>query len=134
MDIEKVIFYFKKVCSIPRASGDEKAISDYIADFARERGLEAVQDSHYNIIIRKPATVPHAGEPVILQGHLDMVYVKENDSGHVYADGIEVNTFMRTELLLGLIMALQSRIAWLFSTVMISRIPIWKSCLLYRKK
>ncbi len=90
MDIEKVISYFKKVCSIPRASGDEKAISDYIADFARERGLEAVQDSHYNIIIRKPATVPDAGEPVILQGHLDMVYVKENDSSHVYADGIEV--------------------------------------------
>ncbi|MBO1700179.1 aminoacyl-histidine dipeptidase, partial [[Clostridium] symbiosum] len=64
MDVEKVVSYFKKVCSIPRASGDEKAISDYIADFARERGLEVTQDSYYNIIIRKPATVPDAGEPV----------------------------------------------------------------------
>lgn len=90
MDVEKVVSYFKKVCSIPRASGDEKAISDYIADFARERGLEVTQDSYYNIIIRKPATVPDAGEPVILQGHLDMVYVKENGSGHVYENGIEV--------------------------------------------
>ena len=68
MDVEKVVSYFKKVCSIPRASGDEKAISDYIADFARERGLEVTQDSYYNIIIRKPATVPDAGEPVFCRG------------------------------------------------------------------
>ncbi|MBU3874476.1 beta-Ala-His dipeptidase [Faecalicatena sp. AGMB00832] len=90
VDVEKVISYFKKVCSIPRASGDEKAISEYIADFARNRGLDVTQDSNYNLIIRKPATVPNAGEPVILQGHLDMVYVKENDSDHVYENGIEV--------------------------------------------
>ncbi len=89
-DVEKVISYLKKVCSIPRASGDEKEISDYIADFARARGLSVTQDANYNLIIRKPATVPDAGEPVILQGHLDMVYVKENDSSHIYENGIEV--------------------------------------------
>lgn len=90
-DVEKVIFYFKKICSIPRASGDEKAVSDYIADFAKERGFDVTQDSSYNLIIKKAATVPRAGKPVILQGHLDMVYVKENGSNHVYEDGIEVN-------------------------------------------
>ena len=42
-----------------------------------------------NIIIRKPGTVKGA-EPVILQGHLDMVYVKEEGCSHRYADGIEV--------------------------------------------
>ncbi|GAA0807952.1 aminoacyl-histidine dipeptidase [Faecalicatena orotica] len=89
-DVEKVISYFKKVCSIPRASGDEKAVSDYIVDFARDRGLDVTQDSCYNVIVRKPAAVPDAGEPVILQGHLDMVYVKENGSSHVYENGIEV--------------------------------------------
>lgn len=89
-DAKKVISYFKKVCSIPRASGDEKAVSDYIADFAEERGLDVTQDCWHNLIIRKPASVPDAGEPVILQGHLDMVYVKDDDCGHVYEDGIEV--------------------------------------------
>ena len=90
VDVEKVISYFKKVCSIPRVSGDEKAISDYIADFARARGLDVTQDANYNLIIRKPATAADAKDPVILQGHLDVVYVKENDSDHRYEDGIEV--------------------------------------------
>ena len=90
MDEQKVVSYFKKVCSIPRASGDEKAISDYIVSFAKERGLDVTQDEYYNVIIRKPATVPNAGDAVILQGHLDMVYVKDNGCDHVYENGIEV--------------------------------------------
>lgn len=89
-DVNSVITYLKKVCSIPRASGDERRISNYIADFARERGLEVLQDEYYNLIIKKPATVENAGGPLILQGHLDMVYVKENDSEHKYEEGIEV--------------------------------------------
>ena len=76
MDVEKVISYFKKVCSIPRASGDETAIADYIVAFAKERNLDVYRDEVNNIIIRKPGTVKGA-EPVILQGHLDMVYVKD---------------------------------------------------------
>ena len=89
MDVEKVISYFKKVCSIPRASGDETAIADYIVAFAKERNLDVYRDEVNNIIIRKPGTVKGA-EPVILQGHLDMVYVKEEGCSHSYADGIEV--------------------------------------------
>lgn len=87
---EKVLGYFRKICSIPRASGDEKAAADYIEAFAKERGLETLRDAHHNLIVKKPATVPGTGEPVILQGHLDMVYVKDADSSHVYEDGIEV--------------------------------------------
>lgn len=90
VDVEKVIYYFRKVCSIPRASGDEKVISDYIVDFAVKRNLDVEQDAYNNLIIRKPANVPNAGEPVVLQGHLDMVYVKENDCEHIYENGIEV--------------------------------------------
>ena len=51
-DVNSVITYLKKVCSIPRASGDERRISNYIADFARERGLEVLQDEYYNLIIK----------------------------------------------------------------------------------
>ena len=89
MGVEKVISYFKKVCSIPRASGDEQAISDYIVSFAKERGLEVSRDSIHNIIIRKPGNIK-GSRPVILQGHLDMVYVKEEGCSHRYEDGIEV--------------------------------------------
>ncbi|MGN8920833.1 beta-Ala-His dipeptidase [Lachnospiraceae bacterium HCP28S3_F9] len=89
MNVENVISYFKKVCSIPRASADEGAIADYIVGFAKERGLEVHRDEINNIIIRKPGTVKGA-KPVILQGHLDMVYVKEEGSSHRYEDGIEV--------------------------------------------
>ncbi len=42
VDVEKVISYFKKVCSIPRASGDETAIGDYIVDFARKEYLDVI--------------------------------------------------------------------------------------------
>ena len=89
MGVEKVISYCKKVCSIPRASGDEQAISDYIVSFAKERGLEVSRDSIHNIIIRKPGNIK-GSRPVILQGHLDMVYVKEEGCSHRYEDGIEV--------------------------------------------
>lgn len=90
METGKVIEYFKKVCSIPRASGDEEEICDYIAQFAKERGLKVSRDEKNNMVVKKPATVPGCTETVILQGHLDMVYVKSEESVHEYRDGIRV--------------------------------------------
>lgn len=89
-EFSDVITYLKSVCSIPRASGDEKRISDYIADFSKKRGCDVLQDEYYNLIIKKPATVECKSSPVILQGHLDMVYVKEEECNHRYQDGISV--------------------------------------------
>lgn len=89
MNNENVISYFKKICSIPRSSGDEAAAADYIAAFAARRGLPVQRDARNNLIIRKPGNIPGA-DPVILQGHLDMVYVKENGCDHRYEDGITV--------------------------------------------
>ena len=90
-DLEKLIMYFKEISKIPRSSGDEKAISDYLAAFAKERNLEVIQDEVNNVIVKKPA---YPGEehrsPIIFQGHVDMVYVKTEDSEHRYEDGIEV--------------------------------------------
>lgn len=90
METEKVIGYLKEVCAIPRASKDEKAISDYLMAFARERGLEARQDEKNNLMVKKPASFGCTAPPVILQGHLDMVYVKEADNFHKYKEGIRV--------------------------------------------
>lgn len=90
-DLEKTISYFKEISKIPRATGDEKAISDYLAAFARERNLEVIQDENNNIIIKKPAFPGEEHrETLIFQGHMDMVYVKTEDSKHRYEDGIEV--------------------------------------------
>lgn len=83
--------YFTQISEIPRASGDEKKISDFLVNFAKNKGLEVYQDDLYNLIIKKKSTIKHCNVPaVILQGHMDMVYVKDKNSNHEYKDGIEV--------------------------------------------
>lgn len=91
METEKIISYFKELSSIPRQSGDEKAVSDYLVNFAKELGLWAKQDEDYNVLVKKPATVGMENrETIILQGHMDMVYVVASDVEHCYQNGIEV--------------------------------------------
>lgn len=73
---EKVFAYFEEIAQIPHGSGNVAAISNYLAEFARERGLQCIQDEVKNIIIIKEATPGYEQEPaVILQGHMDMVAV-----------------------------------------------------------
>lgn len=80
---QMVFKYFEEISNIPRGSGNEKAISDYMVQFANDLGLEVIQDEVYNIIIKKDATVGYENmPPVILQGHLDMVCEKNNDTIH----------------------------------------------------
>ena len=45
---EKLLQYFKDICRIPRQTGDEEAISQYLLDFAKARGLQAERDAHHN--------------------------------------------------------------------------------------
>ena len=73
---EKVFYYFEEISAIPRGSGKTDEVRDYCADFAKARGLEYVTDNAGNIIIFKPACGKE-GEPVIIQGHLDMVWEKD---------------------------------------------------------
>lgn len=91
MELEKIISYFKELSSIPRQSGDEKAASDFLVKFARELGLWVKQDETYNVIVKKPGTEGRENEEaIILQGHLDMVYVVADGAEHIYEDGIQV--------------------------------------------
>lgn len=77
---EGVFHFFEEISRIPRGSGNEKQISDYLKKFAQDRGLECIQDELYNIIIIKEATPGYEEEePYILQGHMDMVAVKDPD-------------------------------------------------------
>lgn len=74
----KVLDFFGEITKIPRCSGEEKAISDYLVAFAKERGFSVHQDKALNVIMKKPGSLGREGEaPVILQGHMDMVCVCE---------------------------------------------------------
>lgn len=76
-----VFHYFEEICNIPHGSGNEEQISNYIKEFADKRGLSCIQDEWNNIIIVKEATEGYEEEEtMILQGHMDMVAVKEAES------------------------------------------------------
>ena len=78
---EKVFHYFSEISKIPRASKKEKEISDWLVKFAKERKLKVIQDEHYNVIIKKKATEGYEDfSPLILQGHMDMVWEKNKDT------------------------------------------------------
>lgn len=89
---KEVFAHFYELSRIPRESGNEKAVSDFLVNFAKERNLEVVQDEALNVIIRKEAFKGYEDRPTVaLQGHMDMVCVKEDDSDHDFAnDPIEL--------------------------------------------
>lgn len=79
-DPSRVFHYFREISAIPRGSHHTKAISDYLAAFAAERGLAYVQDEANNVIIAKEASEGcEDAEPIALQGHMDMVLASEPD-------------------------------------------------------
>jgi len=79
----EVFQYFKEMNQIPRGSGNEKAVSDWLVKFAKDHSLDVIQDKALNIIIKKPGSKGYENAaPVILQGHMDMVCEKEEDKEH----------------------------------------------------
>lgn len=87
-----VFTFFEEICGIPHGSGNTQQISNYLAEFARKRNLEYYQDVLGNVIIIKEATPGYEDhEPVMLQGHMDMVAVKEPDCGiDMQKDGLKL--------------------------------------------
>lgn len=76
----KVWDIFEQLCAIPHGSRNTKAISDFCVQFAQQRGLRCTQDRSNNVIVFAPATGGmERAEPVMIQGHLDMVCEKEPD-------------------------------------------------------
>ena len=92
IDYKKVFYYFEEISSIPRGSKNNKEISDYLVGFAKEHGLEYIQDEFLNVIIIKEASKgkEHC-EAVVLQGHMDMVCEKESDVMHDFTkEGLDL--------------------------------------------
>lgn len=74
---------FEDFCNIPHASKKEAKIVEYVCSYAKNLGLETIIDRAGNVIIRKPATPGMENRlGIVLQGHLDMVPQKNNDTMH----------------------------------------------------
>lgn len=77
VDSAQVFKYFEEICAIPRGSGNMDGISKYCMRFAEENGLRAICDEVKNVVIYKDGTKGlENAEPIVLQGHLDMVCQK----------------------------------------------------------
>lgn len=80
---DKVMEIFKEISSIPRCSGNEIKISQYLMDYANKHNWQAFQDEVLNVIIKvEGKNELKNAKTVILQGHMDMVCVKEQSSTH----------------------------------------------------
>lgn len=93
---EKVFYYFEEISKIPHGSKNTKQISDYLVQFAKEHGLTWYQDDWNNVIMIQEASEGYENaEPVMIQGHMDMVCEKESgcdidfekDGLKLYVDG-----------------------------------------------
>ena len=83
---ERVMYYFEEISKIPRCSHDEERISNYLAKVGKKLGLEVIQDEALNIIIKKPGSKGYENSPiVVLQGHMDMVGEKTDNSNHDFS-------------------------------------------------
>lgn len=75
-----VFKYFEEITQIPHGSKNVEKISNYLVDFAKEHNLKYIQDESKNVIIFKDASEGYENaDTVIIQGHMDMVAVKEAD-------------------------------------------------------
>ncbi|MBQ6333521.1 MAG: beta-Ala-His dipeptidase [Erysipelotrichaceae bacterium] len=76
-------YWFNEIAKIPHPSRHEKKLSDFIVEFAKERGLNYKQDEVFNVIVEKPASKGYENAaPLILQAHIDMVPAKVEGSTH----------------------------------------------------
>lgn len=68
----RVLEIFEEILRIPRESGNETEIANYIINFANNLGCETYRDKINNVFIRKNN---NSNNTIILQAHSDMVCV-----------------------------------------------------------
>lgn len=91
---KKIIEYFKEISKIPHPSHMTTELKDYLKKYAQLRGFDTIEDQG-NLLINIPATEGYEEfDPIILQGHLDMVPCKTEDSNHNFKnDPIKIITY-----------------------------------------
>ena len=67
--------YFEEIMSIPRESGKEDKIANYLVDYAKKNNLEYSLGKYNTVFLRKNN---NSDKTIILQAHSDMVCVSTN--------------------------------------------------------
>ena len=80
---KEVWYWFEEISRIPRPSGEEEKIADFLVEFARKRNLEYSRDDVNNVLIRAAGSRRAADNPgLVLQAHVDIVPEKTDESTH----------------------------------------------------
>ena len=74
-----VFQHFNRISQIPRCSGQEEKIADYLESLAKKHSLTWQRDLENNLIIKRKTS---SDQTVILQSHVDMVCIKNDSSSH----------------------------------------------------
>ena len=83
MDSNSVIEIFREITTIPRESGHEEKMTQFLVDFAKSHHLDYKVDKIGNVVISKKATPGKENVPAIaFQSHQDMVCEKLPHSKH----------------------------------------------------
>ena len=86
MNAEKVLEIFRKITTIPRESGHEEPMTQFLLDFASSHGLAGKRDATGNVLITKEAAPGKENVPtLVLQAHQDMVCEKNSGVVHDFA-------------------------------------------------
>ena len=83
---------FADLNAVPRPSKKEERVIAFMIDFGESLGLEVIEDTVGNVIIKKPATAGMEDrKSIVMQSHLDMVHQKNNDTKFDFlTQGIEM--------------------------------------------
>ncbi len=86
METSTILSYFDEICKIPRESGHEEQIIEYLCNFAIKHNLEYKKDDAGNVVIIKKASKGKEHLPaIVLQSHSDMVCEKNSSSKHDFS-------------------------------------------------
>ena len=82
LEPQEVLGIFEVLANIPRGSGNEAKVADWVVAYAHGLGLEAKKDALSCVLVKKPGQGGlEQAAPLVLHGHLDMVCEK--------AEGVE---------------------------------------------
>ena len=72
--------FFHELTQIPRPSGKEEKVREYLVKLAKDNNLEVMVDEIGNVIMRRPASPGYENRKIVtLQAHMDMVPQKNMD-------------------------------------------------------
>ncbi|WP_309620039.1 beta-Ala-His dipeptidase [Salinibacterium sp.] len=81
LEPQEVLGFFEILANIPRGSGNEERVAQWVVSFAHEHGLEAVKDDLHCVLVKKPGQGGlEQSAPLVLHCHLDMVCEKAENT------------------------------------------------------